>query len=261
MFRSVTVVCAALAWPAWAGEFAPGGNGGALARSFALPALGNPGVLPRDHAETGLTLDITNEYVNEGSCAAECVTLDGETTRLRLSHRRGLGGGWDFSFELPLLERGGRLFDGWIQDWHDWFGLPTAGREQVDNGRYRFHYERAGVVLLDETQGGSGLGDAALAVGRGLGRLSVLRAMVKLPTGDAEALGGGNAGGALWLEQALPLPRGWGAYLALGASVNERGAVLPDLQNRGIVFGGIGLLAPLTPAVRLTAQLQGHSRL
>lgn len=258
------VLCAALlaaAAPAWAGEFVPGGNSGALARGFALPPLGQAQVVPRGRGETRLTFDVTNEYVAGGTCADECILLDGETSRLRLAHRRGLGGGWDFAIEVPLLDRGGGVLDGWIQEWHGWFGLPNGGREFAVDDQYRYRYERGGVVLIDETRGGSGVGDVELTFGRAFGAGRVLRAMAKLPTGDEDALGGGNAGGALWLEQALPLPRGWAGYVALGGSVNERGAVLPEMQNREVAFGGIGLLMPVTRTVRLSAQLYAHSRL
>ena len=264
MPRSLLALCVALAVPAWpaaAGDFVPGGNSGALARPFALPALGNPSVVPRGRTEGGAIIDVANEYVNEGSCPVECITLDGETRRLRLWHRGGLGAGWDYGVETTLLDRGGGFLDGWIQNWHDSLGLPNGGREQAADGGYRFRYARGGAVLMDETQGGRGLGDASVTVGRKFGRHSVLRAMAKLPTGDQRELAGGNGGAALWLEQALPLPPGWSGYLALGASANERGAVLPEMQNRWIAFGGIGLIAPLTRSVRLTAQLQAHNRL
>lgn len=261
MPRLIPLCAALLAVPAWAGDFAPGGNAGALARSFALPALGQPDVLAPGRGEMRLTVDVTNEYVREGGCAVECIWLDGETSRLRLAHRRGLGGGWDFAIEVPLLDRGGGFLDGWIQDWHGWFGLPTGGRELADDNQYRYRYARGGVVLLDETRGGSGLGDVELTLGRALGAGRALRVMAKLPTGDGDALGGGNAGGALWLEQSLPLPRGWAGYVALGGSVNGRGKALPEMQNREVAFGGIGLLVPVTRAVRLSAQLYAHSRL
>lgn len=254
-------LCLALAPPAWAGPFAPGGDAATLARPFALPVLGDTAPLARGRAETRWTFDVTNEYVNEGDCAIECVTLDGETARVRFSHRRSLGDGWEVSFEVPFLDRGGGFLDGWIRDWHDGFGLPTGGRELAADDQYRFRYERGGVVLLDETRGGNGVGDTTLALGRRIGRASTLRAMVKLPTGGERALEGGNAGGALWVERPWGLPSGWNGYLALGASLNERGPVLPRMQNREVVFGGFGLLVPVTPWVRLSAQLQYHGRL
>ena len=257
----LAVAAAAFAGPVSAGEFAPGGNAGTLARGFALPALGEGPPLARGHSETRWTLDVANEYVAEGNCAVECILLDGETARLRLTHRRGLGAGWDFSTELSLLDRGGGFLDGWIQDWHDWFGLPNGGRELTQDDQYRFHYERQNTVLFDHTSGGTGMGDLTLAVGRRWGRSSALRAMARLPTGDDGDLEGGSSGAALWVEQALALPPAWSGYAALGGSYSERGAVLPAMQNRAIAFGGVGIAAPVTRAVRLTAQLQMHGRL
>ncbi len=256
-------LCLALpaqAGPAFANEFAPGGDSGTLARAFALPVLGDAQLLARGRTETRWTLDFANEYVAEGECAVECIVLDGETARLRLAHRRGLGAGWDFGFELPLLDRGGGFLDGWIQDWHDAFGLPTGGRELAVHDRYLFHYERQGVALFDETGGGAGLGDVTLTLGRHFGRAGVLRAMAKLQTGDEDSLEGGVAGGALWLERACALAPRVGGYLALGVTHGGRGPLLPDEQNRTIGFGGLGLMIPLTRAVRLAAQLQAHSR-
>lgn len=258
---SCLLLAACCCAPARAGEFAPGGDGGALARGFALPALGEAVMLGRGRSETRLTLDFTNEYVQEGTCAAECMTLDGETARLRFTHRVGLGSGWDFALEVPYLDAGGGFLDGWIEDWHDWFGLPNGGRELAPQDRYLFRYERGGSVLLEETRGYSGLGDAQLTLGRRVGRRSVLRTMVKLPTGDERRLAGGTWGGALWLERPLALPARWAGYFSLGVSSNERGEVLPQMQNTTVAFGGVGLLAPLSRYVRLSLQLQAHGRL
>jgi hypothetical protein len=262
MPRRSAALCLALSLlvpAARAGEFAPGGDSGTLARPFALPALGDAAPLARGRAETRWTLDFTNEYVTEGACAVECIVLDGETARLRFAHRRSLGAGWDAGIELSWLDRGGGFLDGWIRSWHDAFGLPTGERELTADGQYRMRYERGGVVLLDEARGGDGPGDAVLTLGRALGRSSMLRAMVKLPTGDA--LEGGNAGVALWLERRLALPPHWHGYAAVGGSLNDRGDVLRGQQNREVAFAGVGLLAPFTPSVGLAMQLQFHGRL
>lgn len=253
--------CALLAVPASAATFAPAGNSGALARSFALPVLGEPAVLAPGRSESGAVVDVTNEYVREGQCAGECVVLDGETARLRLVHRRGLGRGWDLRVDVPLLDEGGGFLDGWIQDWHRWFGLPNGGREQVADDQYRYEYQRAGVTELLHAEPGSGLGDVTLALGRQLGSAGALRAALKLPASESSLLGGGNTGGALWLDLALPVPRGWEGFIAGGVSLNERGAVLADRQNEHVWFGGAGVLAPFLGGARLRVQVQGHARL
>jgi hypothetical protein len=252
---------ALLALPAIAGPFVPGGNSSALARSFALPALGDPVVPAAGQGDLWVTLGVTNEYVKEGVCSVECIILDGETALLRVSHRRGLGDGWDLSIDVPLLDQDGGFLDGWIQDWHGWFGLPNGGREQAADDRYQYYYQRGAAVLLDETRGDTGLGDVSVGLGRTLGSSAALRGMIKLPTADAGPLAGGNTGGALWLELALPVPAGWAGYFSAGGSYQELGDILPAQQKREVYFGGIGLLAPLTQTTRLVAQVQGHTRL
>jgi len=266
MLRTLLLLGLALALPARsgpavAGEFAPGNNGSTLARAFALPNLGDGAVLARARSETTWTYDVANEYVAEGACAVECILLDGETSRLRLTHRRGLGDGWDMSFEVPLLDRGGGFLDGWIQDWHDFFGLPNGGRELAPDGRYRFQYTRQNVVLLDETGGGTGVGDSTITLGRRLGQRSALRGMAKLPTGDDDSFEGGVAGYALWLEHGAALAPRVDSFIALGVSYSERGPALAQMQRREVVFGGVGLAIPVTNTVRLALQVQGHGRL
>ena len=261
MLRSLLCAAAlAAAPPALAGAFAPGGNAGALARGFALPSLGDGPVLRAGERQTRITFDVANEYVSEGDCSVECILLDGETRRLRIDYRAGLGRGWDFSLQTTGLQRGGGALDGWIQDWHGWFGLPNGGREFAEDDQYRYRYERAGAVLLDESVGDRGLGDVTVGLGMALGDGSALRTQLKLPTGDGAALSGGGVGGATWIELGAP-DGGWDAFMAAGYSRNERGDVLPSLQNEEVWFGGIGLLAPVTDRVRLLLQVNAHTRL
>jgi hypothetical protein len=259
---ALVAAAALLASPAAAGPFAPGGNASALARGFALPSLGDGPVLAPGLAQTRLTFDVANEYVSEGDCSVECITLDGETRRLRLDYRAGLGRGWDFSLHTTALARGSGSLDGWIQDWHGWFGLPNGGRELVADDQFHYRYERAGVVLLEEIAGARGFGDVAFGLGLALGQGSALRTQLKLPTGDGAALSGGAVGGAAWLELATPAGGGgWDSYFAAGYSRQELGDVLPELQNREVWFGGLGVLAPLTRSVRLLLQVNAHTRL
>lgn len=116
-------------------------------------------------------------------------------------------------------------------------------------------------MLLDETESGSCLGDVGVGLGRQLSPAVALRGLAKLPTGNDHPLCGGNGGGALWLDAALPLPSGWSGYAAAGYSYSERGDVLPSLQNREAWFGGLGLLVPVVDGARLHLQLYGHTRL
>lgn len=256
----LAAVLALAAAPAAAGEFPFGGNSSPLARSFALPPLGAHAIAVAGRPVSSFSFDVANEYVREGDCAVECIVLDGETRRLRTDYRMALGRGWDISFHVPYLDRGGGFLDGWIEDWHDWFNLPNGGREANPQDQFAYRYERGGVALMDERDGAKGLGDVSVGLGMDLGG-GALRGLVKLPTGDGGLLSGDNTGGAVWLDLPLPVPAGWGGYLSGGYSRNERGDVLTPLQNQEVWFGGIGLLAPLSDGVRLSLQLNGHTRL
>jgi hypothetical protein len=249
---------ALLAAPALAGPFAAGGDSGFVARGFALPELGRVRVLEAGRNETGMMVDVANEYVDEGKCAAECILLDGETARLRLSWRRGLGGGFDAGIEVPLLDQDGGFLDGWIQDWHRWFGLSNGGREFTTDGQHRYRYFRDGAVVFDETAGADGIGDVSVTLGRRLGDFGAVRAMARLPTADEPLLGSDGAGGALWLELGLPVPATWEGYVAAGISQNERAGIWDGMQNARLVFGGVGLAAPVTEAVQLVLQVQAR---
>lgn len=253
---------AAFVLPAAAGDFVPGGNAAALARNFALPVLGDSRVLS-GAPQTQMSLDFTNEYVSEGqaNCAVECILLDGETSRLRFSHRAALGRGWDFTTGLAVLKKSGGFLDSWIEDWHGWFGLPNGGREFAAKNQYHYQYVRNNVTLLDVTDPGTCVGDLDLGVGAALGDDSTLRGMVKVPTHARRDLCGGNYGGALWLDAALPLPSGWSGYFALGYSMNQRGDELASMQKLHVPFGGIGLLVPMTDSVRLSMQVQANGHL
>lgn len=264
MKRYLLAAVCLLPLPALAGDFLPGGNSGALARGFALPGMDQAEVLTGGRYQTRALLDFTSEFVAEMKGGEE-LRLDGETTRLLLSHRRGLGAGWDFSIELPLLSQSGGFLDSAIEEWHGWFGLPNGGREQAQRDKYLYRYDRSSTAQVDlnVTESYSGFGDFTLGLGRALGKNVALRGMVKLPTGDDLRLGGGNKGAALWLAAVLPLPDNFHGYAAAGASFNDRGTVLPEMQNTELAFGGLGLTMPVpfSERVRILIQLYAHSRL
>lgn len=235
-----------------------GGNPASLARQAALPDPAPQAVLDPGRVQWTAAVDIANEYAREKD-ADEDLEFDGESRRLRLGWRRGLGAGWEAGIEVPLLSTGGGALDSWIEDWHQSFGLPNGGREQVPQDRYRYRYSRGGNLLLDVDTGGSGLGDIALGLGRSLGGACVLRGLLKLPTGDAARLLGGTAGAAVWLDiGALPEGRA-AAAVSAGVAVNGRSDVLPDQQVRTIPFGALHLQLPVTARVSLQGRVLAHA--
>lgn len=239
----------------------PVDNQGALARAFALPALGQSAVLDGGRQQWRAALDWTNEFVSQQTADAS-VLEDGETQRYSLSWRRGLGRQLEFSAELPVLITGGGVLDGLIQNWHNLFGLPDGGRDTVPNHQYHYQVIRNGQTLLDVDSGSVGLGDALLGAGwQALPGLA-LRGQVKLPTGDAGKLLGGNPGGALWMDyNPFRQSTRWSGFLSAGASVNGSSDTLGPYHHPFVGLAGAGIGYHFLEHWRLLGQLYGHSQL
>lgn len=233
-------------------------NEATLARGFGLPAVGKSQLV--EDRRLRLSLDLSNEY-HANQSGDEAVLLDGEVARMALRYQHRLGERFELGLELPLLHQGGGFLDAAIENWHDWFSLPEGGRGDAPQDRYHYHYEQGGETLLEVEQGGTRIGEVQLLGGWAMSADTALRASIKLPTGDAEALAGNEAlGAALWLDH------GWqrgslGAYLSGGALHVADGEVLAGKQRNWVAFGGAGLAWQTWPRLRLIAQLNAHSPL
>ena len=243
-----------------AAQFLPLFNQGALQRSAALPVLGATQVATAPGWQAAL--DLTTEYSTQMN-ATESVLQDGESARVALRYRAALAEDLEWNLEVPVLVLGGGFMDRLIEDWHGWFGLPNGGRELAPRDRYRYQYVRNGVTLLDVTDSGTHLGDVRAGLGWHSGAATVLRAELKLPTGDGAALAGGNAGLALWLDHALDFGAGsrWSGYLSAGGSAIDTPEVLAELQERAAGFGGLGLGYRVGRGFSIVSQLYVHSAL
>lgn len=260
----LAAACAALlaAQAAQAGDFFPTSNQGALQRSFALPALGEARILESGEEAWYGAVDLTTEY-HLGRSAREEILQDGETSRFSLSYRGGLGADWEWGVQLPLLVQGGGFLDSFIERWHGFFGLPNGGREFAPRNRYKYRYVRDGVTVLNVQDSSTGLGDVQLSTGWQWRDSAALRGMLKLPSGDENHLAGGNLGGALWLDTALPFARAsaWSGYVSAGASLNDQAGVLASLQNRAAAFAGAGLSYRVLSRLQVTSQFYAHTPL
>ncbi|HTZ41574.1 MAG TPA: DUF3187 family protein, partial [Syntrophales bacterium] len=173
---------------------------------FGLPAINDSRILPAGGKELTLVLDVANNYVDD-TARNEHIVLDGETYRLDLAGRFGIGNRLELGFEIPYIFQSGGVLDGFIESYHSTFGLPQGGRDQAPKGRLLFNYQRNGATLFQVDQCISGIGDLRLTAGFQVYRdeteslrALALRASLKLPTGDSNELrGSGSTDLALWL--------------------------------------------------------------
>lgn len=254
--------------PSLAGDFdlLPTYNQSPLVQIYGLPAPSEARVLAPGRLAIALSFEAANSFFI-GQTSTERLVLDGETHRTALSIRYGAGD-MEWGVEVPYLSHGGGFMDGFIERWHDAFGLPSGGREDFPRNRLSYVYQRNGVTRIQITEATSGIGDVRLLggwrlpAGDGPADLA-LRASLKLPTGDASALHGSGATDlAVWVTAecaaaACPAAVGWSGYagvLGLG-----HGDVLPDLQRPLVVFGGAALGWRVLPPTVLKAELLVHS--
>jgi len=243
-----------------------------LARSFALPELGEVQLMAPGTNEFRFGLDWTNEFSDHPALAgqptpAETIVLDGETQRYAWNWRHGLEHGFEFGLQLPFYVNNGGVLDGIIHNYHELFGFPDGGRSDAPHDRYLYEYQRRNgqgqlVDVLNVHNSATEFGDVQLQGGwRALPDLA-LHAMLKLPTGHSGHLTGGNLGSALWADyDPFAGSQRWLGFLSAGGSINNTGYVIPEQQNRLVGLAGAGVGYRIWQPFAVIAQFYGHTKL
>jgi len=244
-------------------------NQSPVAQIFGLPAIGDSRILKAGDNELTLVLDIAINYVDD-STGNERIILDGETYRLNLAGRLGNGKRLELGFEVPYIFQNGGFLDGFIEDYHNTFGLPQGGRDQAPKGRLLFNYQRNGANLFQIDKSNSSIGDVRLTAGFQLYRdegesshVLALRASFKFPTGDSNELhGSGSTDLALWLTGS----HGWKTQVGFweifgggGVLGMTKGNVLPEQQQNAGAFGTLGAGWHPLPWLTMKVQFDGQT--
>ena len=244
-------------------------NRSPLVQVFGLPPIESAMVLGSSRSEGRLSLDIANNFVNKSN-AHESLLLDGESYRLSLLIRYGLGNNFEAGMELPFVGQGGGVFDSFIEGWHDFFGLPQGGRKDSPRNRLLYRYAKDGTVRLNVDDSGFGLGDIRLTGGYQLyhdgtphPRAVALRGSLKLPTGSSGQLhGSGSTDTALWLTASddYGMPIGHITLMgAAGGMAMSRGDVITDQQRPVVGFASLGLGWAPSDWIAFIFQCYGHT--
>ena len=138
--------------PLWVENLSP------MASLLALPSQRSADI--REGLSVTLHSDIATHFVSQAR-SDETVFFDGETQRHSLGLRWGISPDWELSAVVPFTRHGGGFTDGYINRWHDFFGMPDGGRSEVpeDQLRYQFTSPHTDSILSDSA---SGIGDATL---------------------------------------------------------------------------------------------------
>ena len=236
-----------------------------LMQVHGLPELGRAVAPEADGLGWGLDVDWTSEYTTDtsgtaGAPGSESIVLDAESVRVALRGAVNLSG-WLLEANIPYVTHTGGGLDGFIDDWHDFTGLPGGGRDQAPRDRLLVRYERDGQAVIDLQEATGGIGDIQLGLARHVGR-TVVRLAVKLPTGDADKLtGSGGAGGSMTVDFRGPSGTWWGTFGGVGALVMADGDLLPSQQRRWAGVGSLGLALRLHERLDAKVEVYGHTPL
>jgi len=227
-------------------------NQSPLVQIFGLPAETGGTITAPGRVSVSLTQDVASDYA-VSSNSREQISLDGESYRWTLAARYGLGDRFEAGVEIPYILYGGGFLDDFVIDWHNTFNLPQGGRETAPKNRLGFRYSKDGVLKLNMTHAGSGVGDISLTGGMKLyddrsdasHDSLALRAALKLPSGDSASLrGSGSTDFTLLLCGGMNNFTEWGTlglFGSVGGMVMSNGDVLRDQQNNLVGLGTVGL--------------------
>lgn len=172
-------------------------DGGPFTGIFGFPESTEGGtVAGRGRHEWNMSISTASHNIDE-TTGNEVFRLDGETTRLAFTYRRGLTDDFDLSIEVPYVWHQSGNLDSIIDDWHDIFSFPDGPRSTREQDQLEFFYTDAQQDLIDISSNAHGIGDVRIVAGWQLSksenRSTAFRLGLKLPTGSGdELLGSGS---------------------------------------------------------------------
>jgi hypothetical protein len=233
-----------------------------------LAGFGVPSAMPARFAATGgwsLGADL-----HWGSTAlaqqrgSEILLVDAETREARLTLQGALTERIALQLQLPYRYTGAGNLDGFIDTWHDVFGLSEGARSALPSDQLNVSYTRAGSSLLNMTSSRGGLADVQAALGYEMtaSAATALTAWlsIKLPSGDADKLtGSGATDVALLLAGQHRLDSRWSVFGQAAVTWLGDGEFIPARQ-RSVVWSGLaGLSWQAWRGLSLKAQVDAHT--
>lgn len=243
-------------------------NSGPIATLYGLPRARSAALPVAGAVHADLLVERASHFTASQS-PRESVLIDGETTTVVARFERGFAGHWAGSIELVGMRHAGGFLDGFIDQWHDWFGLPDGGRDAAPSDRLRMVWDADGQrrLLLEDSH--TGPGDLRVGVARSLHRSPArdvaLRLDLEWPVGRASRLtGSGGVDVALGLsltERAALARLGLSSHVTLGVLRPAGDDLVGDRLRDTAGYGNWTLVWPVTARLALKAQVDGHTEL
>ena len=118
-------------------------------------------VLPKGEAEVRIDNTYSNVF-EQGVSSTNSVLLDMEILRTALQFNYGVFEDMELGVEIPFLHFDGGFLDAFIQKYHNFFGFPNGGRENVPNGEFHYYFTKNGSTIYNVPELNFGLSDISL---------------------------------------------------------------------------------------------------
>lgn len=194
----------------------------------------------------------------------EEILVDAETREARLTLQGPISDRLGWQVQLPYRYTGGGTLDGFIDSWHDIFGLSEGMRPLLAHDQTNIVYSRAGVTRPDISESATGLGDIQAALGYSLYASADSAVMawlsVDLPTGDEDKLtGNGATDVSLVLSAQHRLNERWSAFGQVSGTWLGDSDLLPIEQENVAWSAMAGVSVRAWRGLSLKAQLDAHT--
>ncbi|MBX2839582.1 MAG: DUF3187 family protein [Gammaproteobacteria bacterium] len=220
--------------------------------------------------QQSIQLGLTHNNVFMGGVAGENeqgqrLTLDGETSQITVRYSRRLNSCWALEASGSWVAHSRGWFDRSIDDWHQVFGLPDAGRDEVPFHQLNYGWSNntAEGVGFELDQAARGLGDAFVGAQRYLRcdqDSTLFRAGVKLPLGSLSDWTGSGSTDAF-----VDAQTGWWKPRAGHAFAGSVGMLLPgsvreiQAQQSVVAYGTLAWQWQVIPPVSVGLQFDWHT--
>ena len=194
-------------------------DNGPLTGMFGLPDSTEGGTLARHGGVAWSALITMSSHAIAETAGAETLIFDGETTRMEMRLRYGLGERLEIGIELPYLWQQSGSLDSAIDSWHSFFGFPDGARDDRPQDVLEFLFADGAGAQLDVDQNSNGIGDVRLFGGYQVVAAehhnTAIRFGIKFPSGSADDLHG-SGGTDVSLGFAGDVRSLWGSHSLSG---------------------------------------------
>jgi uncharacterized protein DUF3187 len=226
-----------------------------------------PQTLEKGHLQFSVETTVTNLLEQGLSSNGFLLDLDMELYRTAFNFSYSFHSNFETGIQIPFLSFSGGFLDEFILGYHNTFGFPNGGRDQVPNGRFRYLVSDKGKVLYSPNQSTFGLSDLNLYLKyrileeKGKKPALSLRATFKIPTGDrGEGLGSGSPDGDINFALEKSFKR-FHSYTNVGLLALGSFDPLGQFLNPVAVTFSQAFEINMTHIASVVAQIQGNSPL